>query len=1760
MVWVQIVIAVVVSIISYVLAPKAGDQGRGPASLSGFDVPTATEDRAIPIIFGRRLMESPNVVWYGNLKSYPIKKKKQTVGHHYFLDMHHILASNTISRFHRILIGDKLAWGTGSSGTQPNFGPSVEPRSLSIYQPFLFGGEDSEGGIAGGLKVYFGLEDQAPIGGVGVAGGGVAFLGITSVVLKFMNVGTSPYIKYWAYDIEANFEPGESDGEGGYSTEFLSPFAIRTLEFFDNLESSKVNAWGDMNPIFLIYALIANEDFGLGYADSDIDRDAFKYAAEVLDNDGFGLSFQWMSEMSVEEFLKEIVRHLDAAIYVHPLTGLFTVKLMRYDYDINTLKHFDESNIVDINKYNRPAIGETCNEVTVTYIEGKTGKKRPVNRKDAALFDRQGYAVASTIDLPGVSNRQLADKICQSKLHSLGAPVAAVEIVTNRDAAEIGIGEVITWSWESLEVDHMVLRVLDITYGSSQNNAITLTCVQDIFSLDVYSLDNSIDEDWEIPSEVPQDILDDNVITMEAPYATIIPKGAPANYVPNPEDAVILMHLAIANAGTLGIELQSRIPLIEEEFTPEVDEGDSTPYGYLLYPLKHTDTILYYSSFENIDSMKVKNYLLIDGEFMRITKKQKNLNRIFVQRGLFDTRPRRHLAGSRIVGYSTAFAMVDDYDEEFYEVGDVVEYRFIPTTSQGPLDESEAEIRSVTCVGRQVLPYAPGLPKLNGGIDWDDIFYDLDPRMIFDWVTRGRLKQGKKAVHNAITTNYAIEAGTTYTACVKDQLNLNVLGALPAPSALEISGGYSADIFAVVGDIDIPVLNLSVGTERDGYANFQDVETLISLFPNDPTDLYMQTLMYAEPFLAFWRLTDNTVGSLSMDATHRGYTPHARDYSGGIARNAFYVGNPSMRDAQMGFLDDMRARPYFDANQGLFLNNIPLEFYEELQRIGISLWVKRETSVDPAKRQHILNVVDTLGGVCISVFILGGQIYVEHYGTNLDTGTTYLVDGTPTYIDFNFNLKENQFPVLSVAGSVPYYCSNNTILADNTTVAYIMIGGSIIDVDSAALGHVADSAMYLGFRADGWQASLVSCHMSPEPGLEATGYEDTLDAMSPVLWNLLDNKSVVNGLSLPAHGLSSITGVVHNGPGLVSAFSDRDNFSKYVSEGRSITQGQNWYGTIDGLAPVSSRIRYAHNELKNDLAELGQAGGTPTPFSIIIFARHCDLTELTPSGYDHIPSAPLFYLGNGTAGATKVTAAFGINEIATGDRRLVFACLKSGSDYLTQGTTNLCDRLFRMYVATVDPVAEEVRIYVDGELEAVGVYPSGGISIGSGNDVFSSCGGVEETSIADDPLCWWNGQLSNIAVVPTALTPGDVVSLYQVACTGSQNKLLAYPISPIIEASVTNLGYARKSSVGGNGFVAVQSAIHAPSNANIFFELEASQRSGVDSANDESIVLSFGTMIKEQLDELRVGNTESSTYSVSLKGRTRYNGVQGGVIDNVAIVDGEFMQLIYLGKEGIILARRGETTPTIPLIPVVLDPAVSLPARNLRAGMGFHEIPNASILNTGCSASFDAPNGTRSLDGTVFGEIDQPAGRVTHDPAYTFNGSKFLFNDTYFFVDPISGYGNGYLSQGRTSPDATKYAFEFRQTALAALDVFTGICTQRSSSGTVQIGDTGNGFGVTGLTGKLYYDGAVDDLGPVLPNDEWCMFIVDFTAKTITLISDTLGTFVGTYTSDMPAGTYYPGFSSNQLNGAVEFNMGDRPFVNTLPTGIHSWDDSQIGA
>ena len=71
--WVYAIVFIASLVVSYSMMPKF--ETRPPAGLDEIQAPTAEVGREIPVLFGTRKMDGPNVVWYGDLRTVPIKSK-----------------------------------------------------------------------------------------------------------------------------------------------------------------------------------------------------------------------------------------------------------------------------------------------------------------------------------------------------------------------------------------------------------------------------------------------------------------------------------------------------------------------------------------------------------------------------------------------------------------------------------------------------------------------------------------------------------------------------------------------------------------------------------------------------------------------------------------------------------------------------------------------------------------------------------------------------------------------------------------------------------------------------------------------------------------------------------------------------------------------------------------------------------------------------------------------------------------------------------------------------------------------------------------------------------------------------------------------------------------------------------------------------------------------------------------------------------------------------------------------------------------------------------------------------------------------------------------------------------------------------------------------------------------------------------------------------------------------------------------------------
>lgn len=74
MIWAYVVYAIIAAVVVSAIIPKPSQSNAKPPGFSEIDVPTAEEGREIPVLFGTKEIESPNVTWYGDFEAVAVKR------------------------------------------------------------------------------------------------------------------------------------------------------------------------------------------------------------------------------------------------------------------------------------------------------------------------------------------------------------------------------------------------------------------------------------------------------------------------------------------------------------------------------------------------------------------------------------------------------------------------------------------------------------------------------------------------------------------------------------------------------------------------------------------------------------------------------------------------------------------------------------------------------------------------------------------------------------------------------------------------------------------------------------------------------------------------------------------------------------------------------------------------------------------------------------------------------------------------------------------------------------------------------------------------------------------------------------------------------------------------------------------------------------------------------------------------------------------------------------------------------------------------------------------------------------------------------------------------------------------------------------------------------------------------------------------------------------------------------------------------------
>lgn len=594
-----------------------------------------------------------------------------------------------------------------------------------------------------------------------------------------------------------------------------------------------------MNPAHIIRDCLTNTDWGMGYPAADIDDDSFTAAATKLRSERFGLSFIWDKETSIESFIQEVCKHIDATLFVDRETGKFTLKLIRDDYDVADLIHLDEASVTRVENVSRPAQSELVNSITVNYTDSKTGKEGSVTVHDTALASIHGRISNATIHYPGITNRDLATKVAQRDLRVFSNPRLSCTIYADRTAASLNVGDAFLLSWPELEIESLVMRVVTIGLGDGVNNAVKITATEDVFALPNPST-TIVPESDVVPGR-PFIPGIDRLTPFELPYALLL----------KTQGQVRVNRILNANpkTGFLGVIAErpdgdlpsdaNPILAVENpaaEFT-EVDAFAFTPTAQVSEALTPNSKVVPITNGVDLNEV-VGGIAMIGDELVRVDAIDLEAGTVTLGRGIFDTVPAHHPVGTKI--HFIEGRIASDWIE--HEEGEETAIKVLASSSAGTFDlHNEATVKYV---GRAARPYPPGAVKINGQdfpsaifIGWDQpntftvswshrnrrvqaavpYAYDEDPGVEPEPETRYRVRvwRGGALVHNSLYTTNSVTV---------DLVNMQ-----PGPTQLRVS----------------------VTTEREGISSLQSFDHTFTGVKEAPNynKIYAQRLL---EYLRHW--------------------------------------------------------------------------------------------------------------------------------------------------------------------------------------------------------------------------------------------------------------------------------------------------------------------------------------------------------------------------------------------------------------------------------------------------------------------------------------------------------------------------------------------------------------------------------------------------------------------------------------------------------------------------------------------------------------------------------------------------------------------------------------------------------------------------------------------------------------------------------------------------------------------------------------------
>ncbi|MCI6989391.1 MAG: phage tail protein [Campylobacter sp.] len=236
---------------------------------------------------------------------------------------------------------------------------------------------------------------------------------------------------------------------------------------------------GDINPAHALWYILTSK---IKLSEEFLDSSSFLNVAKALKNEGFGVSFVMSRSNEAKEWIKEILRTIDGVLYINKSNSKLSLKILRDDYNPDTLFKINESNSTNV-KFTRKSWDDTYSKCIIKYTDNTQNIESSVSAINTATKNTIGYEKTYECEFMAISNARNAKIVLNRTMRKMSYPFASVKMQVSAELfKDLSVGDVVIFSNDKLKVKDMKLRILNLG-GEKDEPYIDVEAVEDVFAL-----------------------------------------------------------------------------------------------------------------------------------------------------------------------------------------------------------------------------------------------------------------------------------------------------------------------------------------------------------------------------------------------------------------------------------------------------------------------------------------------------------------------------------------------------------------------------------------------------------------------------------------------------------------------------------------------------------------------------------------------------------------------------------------------------------------------------------------------------------------------------------------------------------------------------------------------------------------------------------------------------------------------------------------------------------------------------------------------------------------------------------------------------------------------------------------------------------------------------------------------------------------------------------------------------------------------------